>query len=49
MSLRLCFSMTSIDKKTFHYFAFGSNLLKERITINNPTAVFQTIGKLEVC
>ena len=30
------------------YFAFGSNLLKERITINNPSAEFVDIAKLEV-
>jgi len=29
------------------YFAFGSNLLKERITINNPSAEFVDIAKLE--
>lgn len=40
-------NMASIGSKTFHYFAFGSNLLKERITINNPTAAFQTIARLE--
>ncbi|CAG9581605.1 unnamed protein product [Danaus chrysippus] len=31
---------------TFLYFAYGSNLLKKRIHINNPTAVFIGIGKL---
>eukprot|EP00090_Calanus_glacialis_P003268 TRINITY_DN12421_c0_g1_i1.p1 TRINITY_DN12421_c0_g1~~TRINITY_DN12421_c0_g1_i1.p1 ORF type:complete len:186 (-),score=78.48 TRINITY_DN12421_c0_g1_i1:50-568(-) len=33
-------------KKTFLYFAFGSNLLTERIQINNPSAVFRNIAKL---
>eukprot|EP00092_Neocalanus_flemingeri_P063501 GFUD01076864.1.p1 GENE.GFUD01076864.1~~GFUD01076864.1.p1 ORF type:complete len:173 (-),score=69.32 GFUD01076864.1:83-601(-) len=33
--------------KTFLYFAFGSNLLTERIHINNPSAVFRTIAKLK--
>ena len=33
-------------KKTFLYFAFGSNLLTERIHINNPSAVFRSIAKL---
>ncbi|XP_014783098.1 gamma-glutamylcyclotransferase [Octopus bimaculoides] len=32
---------------TFFYFAFGSNLLKERLLINNKTAVFKTVAKLE--
>lgn len=33
---------------TFLYFAYGSNLLKKRIRINNPSAEFLGIGKLEV-
>ena len=32
----------------FYYFAYGSNLLKERIRLNNPSAVFKAIGKLHV-
>ncbi|CAI9723919.1 Hypothetical predicted protein [Octopus vulgaris] len=32
---------------TFFYFAFGSNLLKERLLINNKTAIFKTVAKLE--
>ncbi|XP_067001326.1 gamma-glutamylcyclotransferase isoform X2 [Anabrus simplex] len=31
----------------FLYFAYGSNLLAQRIHINNPSAVRRTIGKLE--
>ncbi|KAL0850990.1 hypothetical protein ABMA28_006883 [Loxostege sticticalis] len=31
---------------TFFYFAYGSNLLKKRIHINNPSAVFVGIGRL---
>ena len=31
----------------FYYFAFGSNLLRERVSINSPTAVFVTVAKLE--
>ncbi|KAI5644930.1 AIG2-like family domain-containing protein [Phthorimaea operculella] len=31
---------------TFLYFAYGSNLLKRRIHINNPSAEFMGIGKL---
>ncbi|KAK3757969.1 hypothetical protein RRG08_058283 [Elysia crispata] len=33
-------------KDTFKYFAYGSNLLRERILINNPSAKFYGIGKL---
>ena len=33
-------------RKTFLYFAYGSNLLTERIHINNPSAVFKNIAKL---
>ncbi|ELU14694.1 hypothetical protein CAPTEDRAFT_224905 [Capitella teleta] len=29
------------------YFAYGSNLLKERIHIQNPTAVFKTTARLD--
>ncbi|KAJ0182395.1 hypothetical protein K1T71_001764 [Dendrolimus kikuchii] len=41
--------MTSIEhiKDTFLYFAYGSNLLKRRIHINNPTAEFLGIGMLD--
>lgn len=35
-------------KDTFLYFAYGSNLLKKRIKINNPTAEFIGIGRLHV-
>lgn len=31
----------------FYYFAYGSNLLRERIAINSPTAVLLTTAKLE--
>ncbi|XP_036359988.1 gamma-glutamylcyclotransferase-like [Octopus sinensis] len=31
----------------FLYFAFASNLLKERLGINNKTAVFKAVAKLE--
>ncbi|GFO25295.1 gamma-glutamylcyclotransferase [Plakobranchus ocellatus] len=34
------------SKDTFKYFAYGSNLLRERILINNPTAKLYGIGKL---
>ncbi|XP_035448825.1 gamma-glutamylcyclotransferase [Spodoptera frugiperda] len=32
---------------TFLYFAYGSNLLKRRIHINNPSAKFLGIGRLD--
>jgi gamma-glutamylcyclotransferase len=31
----------------FLYFAFGSNLLAERIHIMNPSAVFKSVGKVK--
>ncbi|GFR80065.1 gamma-glutamylcyclotransferase, partial [Elysia marginata] len=34
-------------KDIFKYFAYGSNLLRERILINNPSAKFYGIGKLK--
>ncbi|XP_045495384.1 gamma-glutamylcyclotransferase-like [Colias croceus] len=34
-------------KDTFLYFAYGSNLLKQRIHINNPSAEFLGIGRLD--
>lgn len=33
--------------KSFLYFAYGSNLLAQRIHINNPSAVLKGIGKLK--
>lgn len=36
------------DADTFMYFAYGSNLLKRRIRINNPSAEFVGIGRLYV-
>ncbi|CAL1533273.1 unnamed protein product [Lymnaea stagnalis] len=33
-------------EETFLYFSYGSNLMKERIHINNPTAVLFGVGKL---
>ncbi|XP_013197115.2 gamma-glutamylcyclotransferase-like [Amyelois transitella] len=39
--------MISNIKDTFLYFAYGSNLFKKRIHINNPSAVFIGVGKLE--
>lgn len=37
----------TMTKETFMYFAYGSNLLKKRIHINNPSAEFIGIGRLE--
>ncbi|KAG5842385.1 gamma-glutamylcyclotransferase a [Anguilla anguilla] len=37
--------MTSIS--TFMYFAFGSNLLRERLQMMNPSATFHSIGRLK--
>ncbi|XP_030644596.1 gamma-glutamylcyclotransferase a [Chanos chanos] len=31
----------------FMYFAFGSNLLKERLQLKNPSAVFHSTGRLQ--
>ncbi|XP_017556063.1 gamma-glutamylcyclotransferase a [Pygocentrus nattereri] len=31
----------------FMYFAFGSNLLKERLQLKNPSAVFHCVGRLK--
>lgn len=33
----------------FLYFAFGSNLLKERLQLANPSATFYKTGRLKVC
>ncbi|XP_013405270.1 gamma-glutamylcyclotransferase [Lingula anatina] len=34
-------------RRTFLYFAYGSNLLKERILINNKSAVFKAVGHIQ--
>lgn len=36
------------NNSTFMYFAYGSNLLSNRIHIQNPSAVRKTIGVLKV-
>ncbi|KAJ2948136.1 hypothetical protein O0L34_g9936 [Tuta absoluta] len=38
--------MMQVVPNTFLYFAYGSNLLKRRIHMNNPSAEFMGIGKL---
>lgn len=35
------------DGRHFLYFAFGSNLLAERLHLMNPSAQFVTTGRLE--
>ena len=37
----------AMENKTFFYFAYGSNLLTERIRINNPSARAKGIGQLK--
>ncbi|KAK5925922.1 gamma-glutamylcyclotransferase-like [Pseudochaenichthys georgianus] len=39
--------MSVIETGRFMYFAFGSNLLKERLQLANPTAIFCTTGRLK--
>ena len=36
----------TMEEEKFFYFAYGSNLLTERIRINNPSATFKSIGFL---
>ncbi|XP_033754271.1 gamma-glutamylcyclotransferase-like [Pecten maximus] len=36
-----------MSRPTFMYFSYGSNLLKERLLLRNPTAVFQSIANLQ--
>ncbi|KAF3833876.1 hypothetical protein F7725_025080 [Dissostichus mawsoni] len=39
--------MSVIETGRFMYFAFGSNLLKERLQLANPTAIFCSTGRLK--
>ncbi|KAM9385530.1 gamma-glutamylcyclotransferase-like [Pholidichthys leucotaenia] len=39
--------MAGVSPGFFLYFAFGSNLLKERLQLANPSATFHTTGRLE--
>lgn len=32
----------------FLYFAYGSNLLRQRLCLQNPSAQFEAIGRLQV-
>ncbi|KAL5022625.1 hypothetical protein ScPMuIL_001780 [Solemya velum] len=33
--------------RTFLYFAYGSNILRERLQLRNPSAIFKSIAKLQ--
>ncbi|XP_053568998.1 gamma-glutamylcyclotransferase [Bombina bombina] len=37
----------STGGNSFYYFAYGSNLLKERILLSNPSASFHSVAKLQ--
>nr|XP_046273464.1 gamma-glutamylcyclotransferase a [Scatophagus argus]XP_046273465.1 gamma-glutamylcyclotransferase a [Scatophagus argus] len=39
--------MSGVASGRFMYFAFGSNLLKERLQLANPSAIFYTTGRLK--
>ncbi|XP_074469303.1 gamma-glutamylcyclotransferase a [Sebastes fasciatus] len=39
--------MSVMANNRFMYFAFGSNLLKERLQLLNPSAMFSTTGRLQ--
>ena len=41
-------NMSGAAHGRFMYFAFGSNLLKERLQLANPSATFCTTGRLKV-
>lgn len=36
----------AVSGTRFYYFAYGSNMLKQRIVLNNPSAKYVGIGKL---
>ncbi|KAM3596609.1 uncharacterized protein V6R79_017739 [Siganus canaliculatus] len=40
-------SAAAVANGRFMYFAFGSNLLKERLHLANPSAIFCTTGRLK--
>ena len=40
--------LVAVYKMNFLYFAYGSNLLRERLLLQNPSAKFVAVGKLEV-
>uniref|UniRef100_A0A665U1M2 Gamma-glutamylcyclotransferase a n=1 Tax=Echeneis naucrates TaxID=173247 RepID=A0A665U1M2_ECHNA len=40
-------NMSAVTSGRFMYFAFGSNLLKERLQMSNPSATFYATGRLK--
>ncbi|KAF9423500.1 hypothetical protein HW555_001055 [Spodoptera exigua] len=46
-NIALCYMLVHPVKQHFLYFAYGSNLLKRRIKINNPHAEFVGVGRLD--
>ncbi|XP_018610183.1 gamma-glutamylcyclotransferase isoform X3 [Scleropages formosus] len=40
-------STTNMNKKSFLYFAYGSNLLKERLQLENPSARVHCVARLQ--
>ncbi|CAH1636414.1 unnamed protein product [Spodoptera littoralis] len=46
-NIALCYMLVHPVKHHFFYFAYGSNLLKRRIRINNPKAEFVGVGRLD--
>uniref|UniRef100_A0A3B5MTV2 Uncharacterized protein n=1 Tax=Xiphophorus couchianus TaxID=32473 RepID=A0A3B5MTV2_9TELE len=46
--IAICFvEMSGSSDGHFMYFAFGSNLLRERLQLNNPSAAFVSTGRLK--
>ncbi|XP_005797408.1 gamma-glutamylcyclotransferase-like [Xiphophorus maculatus] len=46
--IAICFAeMPGSSDGNFMYFAFGSNLLRERLQLNNPSAAFVSTGRLK--
>uniref|UniRef100_A0A8C7DQN8 Gamma-glutamylcyclotransferase a n=1 Tax=Oncorhynchus kisutch TaxID=8019 RepID=A0A8C7DQN8_ONCKI len=44
---RFCLGNMAATTDHFMYFAFGSNLLKERLQLANPSAIFHCTGRLK--
>lgn len=36
------------EERSYLYFAYGSNMLQRRVHMENPTAMFISIGRLDV-
>lgn len=43
-----CEDLQGQDEDSFLYFAYGSNLLTERIHLRNPSAAFCCVARLQV-